>query len=88
MPNRNQGGPGPYGPDFLRIAPSDTISFLPMAPGHNAAPIDGMIPNELPGFDSIKCTPHPPMEMVMIIQVGDVPLAKDFISAAVPQSAR
>lgn len=44
MLNRNDQGPMIYEPHHLTIAPGDTVRFLPIQPGHNAATIDGMIP--------------------------------------------
>lgn len=44
MLNRNDQGPMIYEPQHLTIAPGDTVRFLPTQPGHNAATIDGMIP--------------------------------------------
>ena len=46
MLNRNDQGPMVYEPQRLRIAPGDTVRFLPTQPGHNAATIDGMIPGD------------------------------------------
>lgn len=48
--NRNETGPMPYEPDFLKIAPGDTVRFLPTTASHNAATIDGMIPEGHDGF--------------------------------------
>ena len=44
MYTRNDDGPMIYDPQFLRIAPGDSVRFVPSQPGHNAATIDGMIP--------------------------------------------
>lgn len=44
MLNRNDTGPMPFAPDYLIVQPGDTVKFLATAPGHNAATIDGMIP--------------------------------------------
>ncbi|WP_222845113.1 pseudoazurin [Vreelandella nanhaiensis] len=44
MLNRNDSGPMPFAPDYLVVQPGDTVKFLATAPGHNAATIDGMIP--------------------------------------------
>lgn len=52
MLNRNAQGPMPYAPDFLRIAPGDTVRFVPTAKGHNAATIDGMLPEGATPFKS------------------------------------
>ncbi|MFB2533449.1 pseudoazurin [Paracoccus sp. p4-l81] len=45
MLNRNDEGPMIYEPQHLTIAPGDTVRFLPTQSGHNAATIDGMIPD-------------------------------------------
>lgn len=44
MLNRNDTGAMPFEPDYLVIQPGDTVKFLAANPGHNAATIDGMIP--------------------------------------------
>lgn len=44
MLNRNDTGPMAYEPDHLSIAPGDTVKFLATSKGHNAASIDGMLP--------------------------------------------
>lgn len=44
MLNRNDTGGMVYEPDFLRIAPGDTVVFRSTHPSHNAASIDGMLP--------------------------------------------
>lgn len=44
MLNRNATGPMPFEPDYLVVAPGDTVRFLATDPGHNAATIAGMIP--------------------------------------------
>lgn len=45
MLNRNDTGPMPFEPDYLVIAPGDTVRFVVADPGHNAATIAGMIPD-------------------------------------------
>ncbi len=52
MLNRNDQGPMIYEPQFLRIAPGDTVRFLPTQPGHNAATIDEMLPQGAAPFKS------------------------------------
>lgn len=44
MFNRNETGPMIYAPQFLRIAPGDSVRFIPTQSSHNAATIEGMIP--------------------------------------------
>ncbi len=50
MLNRNETGPMVYEPDFLQVAPGDTVKFIKTTSGHNAATIDGMVPEGNPGF--------------------------------------
>lgn len=44
MLNRSENGSMVYEPDFLRIAPGETVVFRATHPSHNAATIAGMIP--------------------------------------------
>ncbi|WP_046079604.1 pseudoazurin [Halomonas sp. HG01] len=44
MLNRNATGPMPFEPGYLHVQPGDTVTFVDAAPGHNAATIDGMVP--------------------------------------------
>ncbi|WP_104663645.1 pseudoazurin [Ensifer adhaerens] len=50
MLNRNASGPMVYEPDFLQVAPGDTVKFIAATSGHNAATVDGMAPDGAPGF--------------------------------------
>lgn len=50
MLNRNETGPMVYEPDFLEIAPGDTVKFLGTTSGHNAATVEGMAPEGYEGF--------------------------------------
>lgn len=52
MYNRSENGPMIYEPSFLQIAPGDTVRFVPTQPSHNAATIDGMIPEGAEPFKS------------------------------------
>lgn len=52
MFNRNDAGPMVYEPQFLRMAPGDTVRFVPAQPSHNAATIEGMIPEGAAPFRS------------------------------------
>lgn len=52
MYNRSDNGPMIYEPSFLSIAPGDTVRFVPTQPSHNAATIDGMIPEGAEPFKS------------------------------------
>ncbi len=40
----SDGTPMVFEPAYLRIAPGDTVRFVPVQPGHNAESIEGMIP--------------------------------------------
>src|SRR5690606_38347320 len=46
MLNRNETGGMVYEPDYLEIAPGDTVKFLKASIGHNAATIDGFLPRQ------------------------------------------
>ena len=52
MFNRSDNGPMIYEPSFLKIAPGDRVRFVPTQPSHNAATIDGMIPEGAEPFKS------------------------------------
>lgn len=52
MYNRSENGPMIYEPSFLKIAPGDSVRFVPTQPSHNAATIDGMIPEGAEPFRS------------------------------------
>ena len=52
MYNRSENGPMIYEPSFLKIAPGDSVRFVPSQPSHNAATIDGMIPEGAEPFKS------------------------------------
>lgn len=44
MLNRGDEGAMVYAPAYLKVAPGDTVKFLASTKNHNAASIDGMIP--------------------------------------------
>lgn len=44
MLNRNATGPMTFEPEYLVVQPGDTIQFLAVDAGHNAATIEGMLP--------------------------------------------
>jgi pseudoazurin len=44
MLNRGEGGIMVFEPAFLEVSPGDTVHFRAVDKGHNAASIDGMIP--------------------------------------------
>ena len=50
MLNRGERGSMVYEPDFLAIAPGDTVKFVAAQSGHNAASIEGMAPAGFAGF--------------------------------------
>lgn len=50
MLNRGAAGPMVYEPDFVHAKPGDTVKFLNTSTGHNAATIDGMVPEGYGGF--------------------------------------
>lgn len=104
MLNRNASGAMVYEPAVLRVAPGDSVRFVAASSGHNAASIEGMLPegaapfkggiNEeitltlsAPGVYGVKCTPHFAMGMVMLIVVGDGPLAAEALPEGLPRRA-
>lgn len=105
MLNRNETGGMPYEPDFLRLAPGDTVRFIPINPSHNAAAMPEMLPPgarpfkgkidqqievafTVPGIYGIKCIPHYMMGMVMLVIVGDEPVANVAVPAGLPPEAK
>ena len=48
-----------YEPDFLRLAPGDSVRFIPTQNGHNAASMDGLLP---PGASAFKSQLNQPVE--------------------------
>ncbi len=52
MLNRGEKGAMVFEPDYLEIAPGDRVVFVPTHKSHNAATIDGMIPDGAQGFKS------------------------------------
>ncbi len=52
MLNRGSEGAMVYEPDHLRIAPGDTVRFLPTQNGHNAASVAGLLPTGAKPFKS------------------------------------
>lgn len=45
MLNKGEKGPMVFQPDLVVAAPGDTVTFVPTDKGHDAASIDGMIPD-------------------------------------------
>ncbi|AZL69068.1 MULTISPECIES: pseudoazurin [Pseudomonas] len=58
MLNRGAEGAMVYEPDHLRIAPGDTVRFLPTQAGHNAASIPGLLPAGAEAFKSKLNQPY------------------------------
>lgn len=50
MLNRGEKGSMVFEPDFLKIAPGDSVKFVATNMSHNAATIDGMVPEGAEGF--------------------------------------
>ncbi|MGQ3211982.1 MAG: pseudoazurin [Shinella sp.] len=50
MRNRGEKGSMVFEPDFLAIKPGDSIKFIATHKSHNAASIDGMVPEGYAGF--------------------------------------
>jgi len=52
MLNRGEKGSMVFEPDFLAVSPGDSVRFVPAHKSHNAATIDGMLPDGVEGFKS------------------------------------
>ncbi len=50
MLNKGEKGAMVFEPDFIKAAPGDTITFVPVDKGHDAQSIDGMLPDGVEGF--------------------------------------
>ncbi|WP_411034895.1 pseudoazurin [Shinella sp. BYT-45] len=50
MRNRGEKGSMVFEPDFLAIKPGDSVKFIATHKSHNAASIDGMVPEGYAGF--------------------------------------
>ncbi len=50
MRNRGEQGSMVFEPDFLAIEPGDSVKFIATHKSHNAASIDGMVPEGYAGF--------------------------------------
>ena len=50
MLNRGEKGAMVFEPDFLHLQPGDTVTFVATHKSHNAATIDGMVPEGAKGF--------------------------------------
>jgi pseudoazurin len=75
-----------FEPNFIKIAPGDTVNFIPSDPSHNAQSFS--VPSEKSTFATpygkatkvtfneqgvilVKCLPHFALGMIAVIQVGD-----------------
>jgi pseudoazurin len=71
----------------------DAVSIAGMAPA-GATAFRGKVNEEIaitltqPGLYGIKCQPHYAMGMVMLVRVGDTPLAQLVVPEDVPEQAR
>jgi pseudoazurin len=52
MLNKGEKGVMVFEPDFVRVAPGDTVRFVPTDKGHNAETIKGMVPDGAEPFKS------------------------------------
>lgn len=50
MLNRNASGSMVYEPEFIQVVPGDTVKFIATTSGHNAATVEGMIPEGAAAF--------------------------------------
>lgn len=64
MLNRGPGGAMVYAPDHLRIAPGDTVRFLPTQSGHNAASLPALLPA---GAEAFKSQINQPLEQTFSV---------------------
>lgn len=64
MLNRGPGGAMVYEPDHLRIAPGDTVRFLPTQSGHNAASLPALLPV---GAEAFKSKINQPLEQTFSV---------------------
>ncbi|MGR3994988.1 pseudoazurin [Pseudomonas sp. 1121_17] len=58
MLNRGSDGAMVYEPDHLRIAPGDSVRFVPTMSGHNAATLAELLPAGAEAFKSKLNQPH------------------------------
>lgn len=64
MLNRGPAGAMVYEPDHLRIAPGDTVRFLPTQSGHNAASLPALLPA---GAEAFKSKINQPLEQTFSV---------------------
>lgn len=50
MLNSGPGGAMVFSPAIVKVAPGDTVTFVPTHPTHNAESISGMLPSGAPAF--------------------------------------
>ncbi|KAB7623909.1 pseudoazurin [Alkalilimnicola sp. S0819] len=86
-----------FEPGYLKVAPGDTVRFVPAGMAHNSAsafvpdgaeawkgPMDKpfSVTLDAEGVYLYQCDPHLPLGMVGVIQVGDAVNAEDAAAAA------
>ncbi|MDR6711135.1 pseudoazurin [Pseudomonas hunanensis] len=64
MLNRGADGAMVYEPDHLRIAPGDSVRFLPTQNGHNAASVPALLPD---GAEAFKSKLNQPFEQTFSV---------------------
>lgn len=62
MLNRSASASMVYEPDFVHMAPGDTVRFVPSQSGHNAASIPGLLPE---GAATFKSKINQPFELTL-----------------------
>lgn len=103
MLNSGANGSMVFEPGFLKVAPGDTVKFIPTDAGHNtvsyATPEGGAswssdfnqeitVTMDKEGVYIYKCTPHLVMAMVGVIQVGKASNLNEAKTAATTLSAK
>nr|2UX6_A Chain A, PSEUDOAZURIN [Achromobacter cycloclastes]2UX7_A Chain A, PSEUDOAZURIN [Achromobacter cycloclastes]2UXF_A Chain A, PSEUDOAZURIN [Achromobacter cycloclastes]2UXG_A Chain A, PSEUDOAZURIN [Achromobacter cycloclastes] len=97
MLNKGKDGAMVFEPASLKVAPGDTVTFIPTDKGHNVETIKGMIPDGAEAFKSkinenYKVTFTAPGVygvkctphpfMVGVVQVGDAPANLEAVKGA------
>lgn len=103
MLNSGANGSMVFEPGFLKVAPGDTVKFIPTDAGHNttsySTPDGGAswssdfnqeitVTMDKEGVYIYKCTPHLVMAMVGVIQVGKASNLNEAKTAATTLSAK
>lgn len=99
MKNAGADGAMVFEPGFVKAEPGDTVKFVPVDPAHNSVSVEvpegaegwqGAINKEITvtldeeGVYVYKCTPHAPLNMAGVIQVGE-PVNYDSAKTAVDE---